>query len=680
MNVNQIEFFQCLRYIFFRSKLKHKLKDPNYLMNKTWEDNYYLISHDWIEKWRNYVDFGRINEKMKQLSKEYISNEDFVWVQEIIKNSSQNKKLEPLKNREIYKLLQYNRFIIDPMKRFVLIDKDTFYYFLNKNDIYENNINYHPSVKVKFLFEKMIIKLDDNNYFISFKLTKGNYHELIFSVNEQNRKYLDSLLNDLSSYDINNWMQLNGYNLSTPYFKISFDENTYFVIKNKTFLISNNKANFNNTKPSLFTPDSIKKFQNNIINDPSLSTTLMKIYGVITTQKNELNTTMLHKNPNLYNNYNSNNVNQFFPHKIGLQNIGQTCYMNATIQCLSNIQPLTEYFMSYNFMFQNPLLKPLSIFYFDLLKNLFFPSPEVKLRGYYAPNNFKQIIGKMNPLFQGFHPSDSKDLLFFILETLHEELNSVNKNMNMNMKMNMNMNMNFNIFNIDSSNEKSVFQWFMTDFCLKNNSIITNLFYGINESCLKCLGCNKNTYSFQAYNLLIFPLLNVYNYKIKKKGYYDGKDINIYDAFESMNKEEKFEGDNMIYCNHCQNLCNAYHQQLIYTTPRILILVLNRGKNNMDYQGNFQFDSEIDLTNILVNKNNQFKKYFLIGVITHLGESGDSGHFIAYCRNKRREYFQCYNDAVVCKLKKNDNAYGKNQSDNIYEKKTPYILFYQSFN
>jgi ubiquitin C-terminal hydrolase len=147
-----------------------------------------------------------------------------------------------------------------------------------------------------------------------------------------------------------------------------------------------------------------------------------------------------------------------------------------------------------------------------------------------------------------------------------------------------------------------------------------------------------------------------------------------------MNKEEKFEGDNMIYCNHCQNLCNAYHQQLIYTTPRILILVLNRGKNNMDYQGNFQFDSEIDLTNILVNKNNQFKKYFLIGVITHLGESGDSGHFIAYCRNKRREYFQCYNDSVVCKLKKNDNAYGKNQSDNIYEKKTPYILFYQSFN
>ena len=215
---------------------------------------------------------------------------------------------------------------------------------------------------------------------------------------------------------------------------------------------------------------------------------------------------MIHNDPKLNNNYFNNNINQYFPHKIGLQNIGQTCYMNATIECLSNIQPLTEFFMSYNFIYINPLLKPLSIFYFDLLKNLFFPSPEVKLRGYYAPNNFKQIIGKLNPLFQGYHPADSKDLLFFILETLHEELNTVNKNMN--------MNMNFNIFNIDSSNENSVFQWFMKDFLSKNNSIITGLFYGINESSLKCLGCNKINYSFQAYNLIIFPLLPLTSHQL----------------------------------------------------------------------------------------------------------------------------------------------------------------------
>ena len=61
MNAHQIEFFQCLKYILFRFQLKHRLNDLNYLMNDSWEDNYYLISHDWIEKWRNYVGFGYIN-------------------------------------------------------------------------------------------------------------------------------------------------------------------------------------------------------------------------------------------------------------------------------------------------------------------------------------------------------------------------------------------------------------------------------------------------------------------------------------------------------------------------------------------------------------------------------------------------------------------------------------------
>ena len=33
------------------------------------------------------------------------------------------------------------------------------------------------------------------------------------------------------------------------------------------------------------------------------------------------------------------------PILIGLNNIGATCYMNATLQCLSNTKKLTEYFL-----------------------------------------------------------------------------------------------------------------------------------------------------------------------------------------------------------------------------------------------------------------------------------------------------------------------------------------------
>ena len=100
--------------------------------------------------------------------------------------------------------------------------------------------------------------------------------------------------------------------------------------------------------------------------------------------------------------------------------------MNATLECLSNIEELTIHILNFNFMQFNPTTKHLSIFYWELLQNLFFHSQEVKFQKYYSPNHFKEIIGKLNPLFQGFHPADSKDLLFFILETLHDELNFPN--------------------------------------------------------------------------------------------------------------------------------------------------------------------------------------------------------------------------------------------------------------
>ena len=65
-------------------------------------------------------------------------------------------------------------------------------------------------------------------------------------------------------------------------------------------------------------------------------------------------------------------------------------------------------------------------------------------------------------------------------------------------------------------------------------------------------------------------------------------------------------------------------------------------------------------------------------IIKHLGESGSGGHFIAYCRNSSNDKFICYNDATFYEVNVND-AMSTNISDNNFDKKTPYILFYHSF-
>ena len=50
------------------------------------------------------------------------------------------------------------------------------------------------------------------------------------------------------------------------------------------------------------------------------------------------------------------------------------------------------------------------------------------MKKYYEPYDFKNKIGEKNPLFRGIAANDSKDLILFIFQELHNELNCPNKN------------------------------------------------------------------------------------------------------------------------------------------------------------------------------------------------------------------------------------------------------------
>ena len=355
-----------------------------------------------------------------------------------------------------------------------------------------------------------------------------------------------------------------------------------------------------------------------------------------------------------------------FPHPAGLMNVGQSCYMNATIECLSNIKSLAiNLLMAYGSyeIGTQPLLASFSSLLFDLFHTK---------KEYIEPRIFKKIIGKLNPLFEGDHAADAKDLIFFIIETLHKEKLGNSKNNN-------NNEIDFLHQEMISTNEQLMFEDFIKEFEL-NRTFVSDIFYGINSSVMKCNKCGTSKYSFQTYNLLIFPLKKVKEYKIRKFGKVNNLDLNLYDAFLCEQEEEKLEGENMIYCNRCKQLSPGLHKQDVYGLPRILIIILNRGRNNQDFNEAFRFDEFLDFSqhNIVVNQNS-IKKYYLCGIITHLGESGSGGHFIAYCRNNPNNNFLCYNDSSVSQVSVPD-AMSYKISKKEMEKKTPYILLYHYMN
>jgi ubiquitin C-terminal hydrolase len=310
-------------------------------------------------------------------------------------------------------------------------------------------------------------------------------------------------------------------------------------------------------------------------------------------------------------------------------------------------------------------------------------------------------IEKMNPLFKKGQAGDSKDFIIFILEQIHKELKSkISKNYNV-------------IQPLNQYDRDNAFNYFINDFT-KDCSIISDAFFGFTETTNECLNCKKcyNSqnlknpicYNYGIFNCLIFPLEEVKNYKNKMNnmdymnkmnnmiymnnmGYMNNMNnmgymnnmsniaqcnsVTLDDCFIFNQKTDLFTGENRNYCNICKQLYDSYYTSKIYSCPNNLILILNRGKNNM-YNIKIYFEEAIDITQyVVINDGNKWI-YNLYGVITHIGESGPNAHFVASCKSPVDSQWYRYNDAFVNPI--------SNVQNEIINFGTPYILFYQKQN
>jgi hypothetical protein len=260
----------------------------------------------------------------------------------------------------------------------------------------------------------------------------------------------------------------------------------------------------------------------------------------------------------------------------------------------------------------------------------------------------------MNPLFQGIAANDSKDLIIFIYETIHNEINNPTP-----------YNEAYNY------NSDQTLRLFRNNYYTNNSSFLIKTFYFEQQSEIKCLSCKYSKISYNISNIIIFPLEKVRQYMEKKS---DGFiSVTLDNCFENYQEPEMLFGPNQIYCNSCNCLSNASTSNKIFTSPDVLTIILNRGKG-LEFNVNFEYPLSLDIDKYIIDKSKRNNKYELICVLTHLGPSGMSGHFIAFCKSPVDNQWYCYNDASVSKC--NDPRY---QNSNEMEA-IPYVLFYQKCN
>eukprot|EP01063_Lacrimia_lanifica_P015836 TRINITY_DN2249_c0_g1_i1.p1 TRINITY_DN2249_c0_g1~~TRINITY_DN2249_c0_g1_i1.p1 ORF type:complete len:1743 (+),score=576.41 TRINITY_DN2249_c0_g1_i1:139-5367(+) len=104
--------------------------------------------------------------------------------------------------------------------------------------------------------------------------------------------------------------------------------------------------------------------------------------------------------------------------RVGLQNLTNTCYLNSTVQVLSHLRPLREYFVSGAYRADlRGKDAGLPAEFADLLERL-WSTDKPNL----APRKFREYVGQVHPDFATNHQHDAMDLLIALLEALGKPL------------------------------------------------------------------------------------------------------------------------------------------------------------------------------------------------------------------------------------------------------------------
>ena len=611
---------QILNYYLFQKKIK------NFLNKSILEDNTkieigYIINNNYVKHWkkiRNYDFLSGFLDDLKIESTKLDDNQIKIFNEFIKKN-----KINYYNNVQFK---EANKLLLDIFKRILSI-KDL-NNFVNEPTFNELKTN-QPILfeKIEYIFKKQMI---------IFFLEKYKAIKFVIHSFNQNKELINLAIN---------YSHINTFNSFHGFFEKKNSEEIVNYLLNinvfdKPYIIQSGK----NNDDLIFLAYNIEKH----------------IYSKIQSKKSNNN------NANKSNSEKDEEVEIKYPHQInfellkelsfrGLDNVGATCYMNATLQCLANIEPITNYLLNpniYSFLHSNFEICLLTLEYIQVLIGLFCNESR---NGSYSPNYFKNTISEMNPLFKGVKANDSKDLIIFLLEIMNKELVNI-----YNKKHKIVENKNNFIQQIDISDEYMILNNFLNEFKKSHCSIIGDNLCGFQKSVFICQSCCGKAINFNVFNFLIFSLEATSNYFNLSNNNQIIPNINFDNCFQFLSKKENFQET---YCQKCGKTGNSIYQEVIYSMPNYLIIILNRGKGNI-----FNCNVNIEETfypSIYVEKekNIEFK---LIGIVTHFGESGMGGHFIAFCKHFKDGKWRCYNDSIVTECK----------SDYL-QKGIPYILFYQ---
>lgn len=183
------------------------------------------------------------------------------------------------------------------------------------------------------------------------------------------------------------------------------------------------------------------------------------------------------------------------PGSVGLHNLGNSCFLNATVQCLNHIEPLTQYFLQERFMNELNRKNPLgsggnvAVAYASLLRKMWSGEYSVL-----APRLLKQTVASFAPQFDNCYQHDSHEFCQFLMDGLHEDLNRVVSKPYVEELEGYGM----------DDQIAAIESW--RKHLLRHDSIVVDHCQGMHRSHLTCPRCGRESIKFDVFSSISLPL------------------------------------------------------------------------------------------------------------------------------------------------------------------------------
>ncbi|XP_069797244.1 ubiquitin carboxyl-terminal hydrolase 2-like isoform X2 [Narcine bancroftii] len=339
----------------------------------------------------------------------------------------------------------------------------------------------------------------------------------------------------------------------------------------------------------------------------------------------------------------------------GLRNLGNTCFMNAILQCLSNTRELRDYCIWREYLLDvNESAKgrcELMDAFADLIAALWDPTKS----GAVTPLLFLQTFQRLVPLFMGYSQQDAQEFLRFLMDWLHMEINRKSHKAPSITSVSTIRGLTGSLERM-RDDEKSFQMW--KKYLERDDSKIVDLFVGQLSSTLRCTSCGYKSSTFEVFCDLSLP--------IPKKMSVPSR-VTLADCLSLFTAEEELDAENAPMCERCNQKKRSTKKLMIQRFPKILVLHLNRFAFSHYAIRKCTTFVDFPLYGLSLRHCSADKAgnsvYDLYAVCNHTG-TVNGGHYTAYCKSSSK--WHVYNDSRVSLIQ--DNQVVSSES---------YLLFYE---